>query len=251
MAPRTLLAGTAGLIGLLAVACFVDRPHDGASGSSGTAASEASTGAGGGSTTGQAATGTGEATSGSTTGTGETTTSATTIPGTTSTADPTGPTDPTTMGSICAPADGFPNIDPPECRACLAMNCCVPVSDCAADPACSPAWSSTQSQPCISRWQSCPGYAEQKGKLDTISACAEAQCPGVCALGPCAAEKAVCQQNPECQAVDACVQANCAAPCPPENPECALPCWAMCQSQHPDGADQWGAVITCYGSKCP
>lgn len=250
MAPRTLVASTAGLLGLLgliAAACFVDRPPDGAGGSSGTAASEASTGAGPGSTSAQAGTGTAEATAGSTTGTGETTASAMTVPGTTSTTDP---TDSTMTGSICAPADSFPNIDPPECRACLAMNCCVPVSDCAADPACSAAWSCTQTQPCISQWESCPGYAEQKGKLDTISACAEVACSGVCALGLCAAEKAACQQNAECQAVDACVQASCNAACPAENPNCFLLCWAMCQDQHPGGAAQWMAWITCYESKC-
>jgi hypothetical protein len=258
MAPRTLVAGSAGcrqigllgLQGLLLVACFVDQPRDGAGGSSGTAASETSTGPVPGSSTGETATqggmeatGTGEPPPGTTTG-DATTTTATTAPVTTDPGDP-------TMGSICAPADGFPNIDPAECRACMAMNCCASVSECAADPACSGAWSCTQNQQCLSEWQNCPGYADQGSRLGTIAACAESACPGVCAFGPCPAEKAACQQSPECQAVDACVQASCNDPCPADQPDCILPCWGMCQAQHPGGADQWGALIMCYGSKCP
>ena len=164
--------------------------------------------------------------------------------------DDTMTTDPT-MGSVCPAADGFPNIDPPECRACLSASCCGQVSECAADPACSPAWSCTRNQPCISEWENCPGYAEQKGKLEAISACGEAACAGVCTFGPCAAEKAACEANPDCQAVDDCAQANCNMPCPPDDPQCILPCWSMCQEQHPGGADQWSALITCYGSKGP
>jgi hypothetical protein len=229
---------------LLLAACFVDQPRDGVGGSSGVAASETSTAPG--STTGETGT-QGTGTTGTTGTTSDPTTGSTTGDPTTTTATTTA--DPT--GSVCAAADEFPNIDPPECRACVATSCCVPVSECAADPACSAAWSCTQNQQCLSEWENCPGYAEQHGRLGTISACAESACPGVCALGPCAAEKAACQQNAECQAVDACVQANCNNPCPAEQPDCFLPCWGMCQEQHPGGAQQWGALIMCYGSKCP
>lgn len=239
------------MVMVLAVGCFVDQPGD-TTGSSGTTSATSSTGlatSGEPGTSGATSTTTApgttvEPTSGSTTGSTDPTTGAADPTTTTMTTDP-------TMGSICPAADGFPNIDPPDCRACLSASCCGQVSECAADPGCSAAWSCTQSQPCILQWETCPGYAEQKGKLDAISACGEASCGGVCTLGPCTAEQAACEQDPECQAVDACVQANCSNPCPPDNPDCILACWGMCQKQHPRGAKQWETLLLCITSKCP
>jgi len=248
MAPRTLA-----VLAVLMTGCFVDQPGQptGGTGTTGAASSTSGPGTGEPGTSGTSGpvhgTGTGDgSTSGATTGPGDPTTSAAADPTTTTTPMTSDPT----MGSICPPADGFPNIDPQQCRECMAASCCAQVGECAADPACSGAWSCTQGQPCITQWQNCPGYAEHSAKLDAISGCGEAACASVCSFGPCAAEEAACEANPECQAVDACAQANCNMPCPPEDPECILPCWGMCQAQHPDGADQWGALIMCYGSKC-
>jgi len=239
MAPRTLVT----MVALLTAGCFVDQPGDTAGSTGGT--------------TGAAATSGEPGTSGATTSGATTTASGTTVEPTTGST--TGSTDPTvttvttdpTLGSTCPAADGFPNIDPPECRACLSASCCGQVSDCAADPACSGAWSCQQDQPCYADWESCPGYADHKGKLDAISACGAAACGDVCTIGPCPAEQTACEQNPGCQAIDQCARANCMDPCPAEDPECILPCWDMCQAQHPEGAKQWEALLQCLASKCP
>ena len=242
MAPRTLVT----MVALLTAGCFVDQPGDTAGSTGGT--------------TGAAATSGEPGTSGATTSGATTTASGTTVEPTTGST--TGSTDPTvttvitvttdpTLGSTCPAADGFPNIDPPECRACLSASCCDQVSECAADPACSGAWSCQQDQPCYADWESCPGYADHKGKLDAISACGAAACGDVCTIGPCPAEQTACEQNPGCQAIDQCARANCMDPCPAEDPECILPCWDMCQAQHPEGAKQWEALLQCLASKCP
>lgn len=242
MAPRTLVT----MVAVLTAGCFVDQPGDTPGSTGGT------TGA---TTTGEPGT-SGATTSGATTTAPETTvepTSGSTTGSTTGSTDPTTTTvttDPT-LGSTCPAADGFPKIDPPECRACLSASCCDPISECAAVPACSGAWSCQQDQQCYADWASCPGYADHKGKLDAISACGAAACGDVCTIGPCPAEQTACEQNPECQAVDECVRTNCMDPCPAEDPECILPCWGMCQEQHPEGAKPWDALLQCLGSKCP
>jgi len=242
MAPRTLVT----MVALLTAGCFVDQPGDTAGstgGTTGAAATSGEPGTSGATTSGATTTASGttvEPTTGSTTGsTDPTVTTVTTV-----TTDP-------TLGSTCPAADGFPNIDPPECRACLSASCCDQVSECATDPACSGAWSCQQDQPCYADWESCPGYADHKGKLDAISACGAAACGDVCTIGPCPAEQTACEQNPGCQAIDQCARANCMDPCPAEDPECILPCWDMCQAQHPEGAKQWEALLQCLASKCP
>ncbi len=241
------------MVTLLATGCFVDQPGDTTGSTGGTTGMAATSGAVSSTTSGEPATlgATGTTTAPETTG--EPTS------GSTGSTDPTTATDPTTttattdptMGSICPAADGFPDIDPAECRACLSASCCAQVSDCAADPACSGAWSCTQNQQCINEWDQCPGYADHRAKLDAISACGSVACGDVCTIGPCPAEQAACEQSPECQAVDDCVRTNCSNPCPADDPQCILPCWSMCQDKHPGGAMQWETLLLCLASKCP
>ena len=267
MTPRTLAAAallaaqlTAQLAALLAAGCFVDnRPGASASGATDTAPTTSTTrsdtgepSTGPGDTTGAVTSGvagtTDTPTSGSTTTSASSTSSTTTTTGsataTTTAGDTTGPDPP----AECPAVDQLGGAASPEaCAACVSAECCELFTMCAQSAPCKTAWACISDEPCAGAWPACPGVLQSLQVLTDISNCMKGPCAEVCPTS-CGLPEANCTANPECTALDACID-TCLPNCGQDD-ACIATCVDDCTQAHAAGADDWQALFACQTKQC-
>lgn len=257
MTPRTL-AAAALLAALLAAGCFVDnRPGASASGATDTAPTTSTTR----SDTGEPSTGPGETTDAPTSGVAGTTdtptsgsstststtnsaTSTSNATATTTAGDTTGPDPP----AECQAVDQLGGAASPEaCAACVSAECCELFTMCAKSGPCVTAWACIAEEPCVGSWPACPGVLQSVQVLTAISDCMQGPCSEVCPT-TCGLQEANCAANPECTALDACIDA-CVPNCMQEQ-SCITACVDDCVQAHAAGADHWQALFACQTKQC-
>lgn len=151
-----------------------------------------------------------------------------------------------------------PPPDPPEpmdpCSQCVVDHCAPTLGACDGNDECGAIFECVDSCPeaCLSCWPGC--WQQHPGGKASFTAhqdCVTQQCYAVCNTDdPCHAQTVACNGDPECSAIFVCIKATCPSECPPDNPQCALPCWAGCMEQHPAAKEQFLALSQCENSGC-